>query len=186
MVSAILTEEATMTSATTRTTSGPGGRHAEGRGWGLVTFASILLALVGCFNLMYGIAAVANSDVFTANAHYVFGSLHSWGWVTLIVGVLQLLAAAAVLMGSQPARWFGVAVLGLNAIAMMFFMPAYPFWALVIIALDVVAIYGLCAYGSPENADAFLADLDSGALGQEANADQRPRPGSAGGHRATV
>jgi hypothetical protein len=68
---------------------------------------------------------------------------------------------------------------------MMFFIPAYPFWALVIIALDVVAIYGLCAYGSPENADAVLADLDS-ALGQEANADQRPRPGSAGGHRATV
>ncbi|HEY1347850.1 MAG TPA: hypothetical protein VGF54_22895 [Streptosporangiaceae bacterium] len=174
-----------MTSATTRTASGAGGRRTEGRGWGLVTFASILLALVGCFNLMYGIAAVANSDVFTASAHYVFGSLHSWGWATLIVGVLQLLAAAAVLMGNQLARWFGVAVLGLNAIAMMFFIPAYPFWALVIIALDVVAIYGLCAYGSPENADAVLAGLDS-ALGQEANADQRPRPGSAGGHRATV
>ena len=55
-----------------------------------------------------------------------------------------------------------------------------------IIAVDVVAIYGLCAYASPENADAFLAGLDSGTLGQEANADQHPRPGAAGGHRATV
>jgi hypothetical protein len=175
-----------MTPATARPASGAGGRHAEGHGWGLVTFASILLALVGTFNLMYGIAAVANSDVFTASAHYVFGSLHSWGWATLILGILQLLAAAAVLLGNQLARWFGVAVLGLNAINQMFFLGASPFWSLVIIALDVVAIYGLCAYGSRENADAFLADLDSGALGREANANQRPRPGSAGGQDATI
>jgi hypothetical protein len=175
-----------MASATTRPAGGAGGRHAEGHGWGMVTFASVLLALVGTFNLMYGIAAVANSDVFTADSHYVFGSLHSWGWATLILGVLQLLAAAAVLMGNQLARWFGVAVLGLNAINQMFFLGASPPWSLVIIALDVVAIYGLCAYASTANADVFLADLDSGALGQEANASERPRPGSAGGQDATV
>ena len=51
-------------------------------------FAAILLAVIGCFNLIYGIAAIANSHVFTANAHYVFGSLHTWGWITLILGVL--------------------------------------------------------------------------------------------------
>ena len=54
----------------------------------------------------------------------------------------------------QLARWFAVAVVGLNAIAMMFFIPAYPFWALVIIAADVVALYGLCAYGSRANVEA--------------------------------
>jgi hypothetical protein len=75
----------------------------------------------------------------------------TWGWITLIIGVLQLLAAAGVLAGNQLARWFAVAVLGLNAIDMMFFIPAYPFWALVIIAVDVVALYGLCAYGSRAN-----------------------------------
>jgi hypothetical protein len=54
--------------------------------------------------------------------------------------------------GLQPAgRWFAVAVLGLNAIDMMFFIPAYPFWSLIIIAADVVALYGLCAYGSRAN-----------------------------------
>jgi hypothetical protein len=175
-----------MTSATARPASGAGLRQAEGHGWGLVTFASILLALVGTFNLIYGIAAVANADVFTADAHYVFGSLHSWGWATLILGILQLLAAAAVLMGNQLARWFGVAVLGLNAIDQMFFIGAYPLWSLVFIALDVVALYGLCTYDSPENADAFLADLGSGAPGQEADANERPRQGSAGGQGATV
>ena len=53
--------------------------------------------------------------------------------------------------GNQLARWFAVAVLGLNAIDQMFFIPAYPFWSLVIIAVDVVALYGLCAYGSRAN-----------------------------------
>ncbi|HXZ77358.1 MAG TPA: hypothetical protein VEH31_41695, partial [Streptosporangiaceae bacterium] len=81
---------------------------------------------IGCFNLIYGIAAVANAHVFVAGAHYVWGDLRFWGWATLIIGAVQLLAAAGVAAGSQLARWFGVAVLGINAIAMMFFLPAYP------------------------------------------------------------
>ena len=110
--------------------------------------------MIGCFNLIYGIAAIANAHVFVANAHYVFGNLRAWGWITLIIGVLQLLAAAGVFTGNQLARWFGVAVLGLNAIDQMFFLPAYPFWSLAIIAMDVVALWGLCAYGSRENIEA--------------------------------
>lgn len=144
----------TMTSATIKPAGGTSGRHAEGRGFGLVVFASAVLAVVGFFNLLYGIAAVANSHVFVANAHYVVGGLYSWGWVTLILGALQLLAAAGVVVGNQLARWFGVVVVGLSAIDMMFFIPAYPFWALMIIAVDVVALYGLCAYGSRANLSA--------------------------------
>ena len=138
-----------MTSATTEPA-----RHAYGgrvEGHGLIVFASVMLVIIGCFNLIYGIAAIANSHVFLANAHYVFGNLRTWGWITLIIGVLQLLAAAGVVMGNQLARWFAVAVLGLNAIDQMFFIPAYPFWSLVIIAVDVVALYALCVYGSREN-----------------------------------
>jgi len=129
-------------------------RHEEGHGYGLVLFASILLVVVGCFNVIEGIAAIANSHVFVANAHYVFGNLKAWGWVTLILGILQLLAALGVLAGNQPARWFAVVVLGLNAIDQMFFIPAYPFWALTIIAMDIVALYGLLAYGSRRNLEA--------------------------------
>ena len=87
-----------MTSASTEPVTDTGGRYADGHGYGLVLFASVLLVVVGCFNLIYGIAAIANSHVFTANAHYVFGSLRTWGWITLILGALQLLAAA----GSWP------------------------------------------------------------------------------------
>jgi hypothetical protein len=143
-----------MTSATMRRDSGAGGRHADGRGYGMVLFASVLLAVIGFFNMLYGIAAIANSHVFTANARYVIGDLRAWGWVTLILSVLQLVAAGGVLMGNQLARWFAVAVVGINAVEMMFFIPAYPFWALVIIAADVVALWGLCAYGSRENLEA--------------------------------
>jgi hypothetical protein len=84
----------------------------------------------------------------------VFGSLRTWGWITLIIGAVQVLAAGGVLAGNQLARWFAVAVLALNAIDMMFFVPAYPFWALTIIAMDAVALYGLCAYASRPNLEA--------------------------------
>jgi hypothetical protein len=143
-----------MTSATTGPVRGARGRRAERQGYGLVLFASVMLVIIGCFDLIYGIAAIANSHVFVANAHYVFGNLRTWGWITLIIGVLQLLAAAGVLAGNQLARWYGVAVLGLSAIDQMFFVPAYPSWSLTIIAMDVVALYGLCAYGSRANLQA--------------------------------
>jgi hypothetical protein len=143
-----------MTSATMRPDSGAGGRQAEGRGFGLVLFAAVLLLMVGFFNMIYGIAAIAQSHVFVANAHYVFANLRAWGWITLVISILQLAAAVGVLTGNQLARWFGVAVVGLSAIDMMFFIPAYPFWALTIIAVDVVALYGLCAYGSRRNLEA--------------------------------
>jgi hypothetical protein len=139
-----------MTSATTNTPRGAGHRGAR-RGGGLILFAAVLLLVVGFFNLIEGISAIAKSHVFTANAHYVFANLRTWGWITLIIGVLLLIAAAGIVTGNQLARWFAVAVVGLNAIDMMFFIPAYPFWALVIIAVDVVALYALCVYGSREN-----------------------------------
>ena len=72
-----------MTSATIRPDSGAGGRSSEGRGYGLTFFAAILLFVVGFFNMIYGIAAIANLHVFVANAHYVFGNLR--GTVRLTV-----------------------------------------------------------------------------------------------------
>ncbi|MGH3419659.1 MAG: DUF7144 family membrane protein [Streptosporangiaceae bacterium] len=120
----------------------------------MIVFAVALLMTVGFFNLIDGIAAIANSHIFIANAHYVIGDLRAWGWVALILGVLQILAATGVLIGNQAARWFAVVVVGLNAIGQMFFIPAYPFWSLLIIAVDIVALWGLCAHGSRENLEA--------------------------------
>jgi hypothetical protein len=136
-----------MTSATVRQARGAG----RGEGYWMVVFAASLLGVVGIFNVIDGIAAIAQSHVFTANAHYVIGDLRAWGWVALILGALQLVAMLGVMVGNQVARWFGVVVIGLNAIGQMFFTPAYPFWSLMIIAVDVVALWGLCVYGSRDN-----------------------------------
>ena len=139
-----------MTSATMRRDRGA----RQGEGYWTIVFAVALLVTVGFFNLIDGIAAIANSHVFIANAHYVVGDLRAWGWVVLILGTLQVIAAVAILAGSQAARWFAVVVIGLNAISQMLFIPAYPFWSLLIIAVDVVALWGLCTYGSRENLEA--------------------------------
>jgi hypothetical protein len=137
-----------MTSATIRSSGGTGHRI---EGHGLLIFASVLLMVLGLFNLFDGIAAVASSHVFIGNAHYVVGDLRTWGWVALIFGVLQVLAGVGVLTGNQFARWFGLAVVALNSFGQFFFIPAYPFWSLTIIAVDMVALYALCVYGSRSN-----------------------------------
>ena len=143
-----------MTSATARSARGTSGRGTTG--YGLVLFAAVMLLVTSFFNLIDGIAAIANSHVFVANAHYVFGNLRTWGWITLIFAILLLIAGGGIMVGNQAARWFGVVVLGLNLIEQMFSIPAYPFWSLTIIAMDVVALYGLCAYGSRENVEAAV------------------------------
>lgn len=131
-------------------------KHAGGmrEGYGFVIFASVLLLVVGFFNLIDGIVAITRSHFFVGNAHYVVGDLRSWGWTVLILGALQLLIAAGVVAGNQAARWTAVVLLGLNAIAQMMFLPSYPIWSLMIIAVDVVALWGLCAYGSRADIEA--------------------------------
>ena len=117
------------------------------RGYGWVVFAGVLLLMIGSINFIMGLAAIGNAHFFTANAHYVAGSLNTWGWVVLCIGVLEVAVGAGVFLKNQFSRWTGVVVLAGNAIAQLMMMPAYPFWSLAIFTLDIVAIYGLIAYG---------------------------------------
>jgi hypothetical protein len=119
----------------------------DDRGFGWVAFAGVLLLILGTMNVIEGIAAIGNAHFFVSNARYVFGGLNTWGWITLCLGVLQLLVGLGVFVKNQFARWAGVGVLGLNALAQMLMMPAYPFWSLSLFAIDILAIYGLVAYG---------------------------------------
>jgi hypothetical protein len=121
--------------------------YEEERGQGWVMFAGVLLLTLGVINIIDGIAAIGKAHFYVANARYVFGNLNAWGWVALCLGALQVLVGIGVFAKNQFARWTGVGVLGLNAIAQLLMMPAYPFWSLAIFAVDIVAIYGLVAHG---------------------------------------
>jgi hypothetical protein len=116
-----------------------------GSGW--VMFAGVLLLLLGTLNVIDGIAAIGKSHFYVGDAHYVFGDLKTWGWVALCIGLLLLLVGAGVFARNQFARWTGVVVLSLNAIAQLLMVPAYPLWSLSIFAIDILAIYGLVVYG---------------------------------------
>ena len=117
------------------------------RGYGWIAFAGVLLLILGTINFIEGIAAVGNAHFFVHNTNYVAGSLNTWGWVVLCIGVAQLLVGLGVFVKNQFARWAGVCVLSVNLIVQLMMMPAYPFWSLSIVALDVLGIYGLVAHG---------------------------------------
>jgi hypothetical protein len=115
-----------------------------GSGW--LTFAATLLGLAGAFNIIDGIVALSKSKFFTANATYVFSDLRGWGWILLILGILQLVAAFTLFGGSELARWFGISVASLNAIGQLLAAPAYPLWSLMMFAVDILIIYALAVY----------------------------------------
>jgi hypothetical protein len=122
--------------------------YAEARtGDGWVVFAATMLGLAGVWNFIDGILAISRSHVFTANAHYVFSDLRTWGWIVMLLGIVLLLAAFAVVNGSEFARWFGIAAAGVNAIAQLSFVPAYPWWSLAMFTVDLLIIYALAVYG---------------------------------------
>lgn len=136
-------------SATSQMTRGAGyeGYADADRGYGWVSFAGVLLLMLGTLNVIEGIAAISSAHFFVANTHYIFGDLKTWGWIVLLIGVLQLVVGLGVFVKNQFARWAGVVVLAANAIAQLLMIPAYPFWSLALFTLDILAIYGLIAYG---------------------------------------
>jgi uncharacterized membrane protein len=128
-----------------RETYVPGYDDERGSGW--VTFAGILLLIIGTLNAIEGIAAISKSGFFVNDTKYIAGDLRAWGWTVLFIGIAQILIGLGVFARNQFARWAGVTVLGLNSIAQLMFIPAYPFWSLAIFSLDILAIYGLVTYG---------------------------------------
>jgi hypothetical protein len=119
------------------------------RGGSAVILAGALLMLGGVLNVIYGIAAISNSSFFAHNAHYVFSNLKTWGWIALIIGIVELFAAFSLTSGKAFGRWFGIVVGSLNAISALLSISAYPLWSLAIFALSLWIIYGLAVYWEP-------------------------------------
>jgi hypothetical protein len=126
--------------------------YADSRGDGWVTFAGVMLMLVGVMNFVGGIAAVDNANFYAGNAQFVFSDLNTWGWIIMITGAVQVLAAFGIWARNGLSRWLGVFFASLNALAQLLFLPAQPLWSVSLFAVDVLIIYGLVVYGGRESA----------------------------------
>lgn len=118
---------------------------STGEGW--LVYAGLLVLIGAVLNIVWGIAAIGNAHFFVANAQYVISDLNTWGWVTLIIGAVLLVAGLGIFAGARWAVWTGVLFLGLNAIDQLLSIPAYPFWSLAMFSLSLLGMYGLVAHG---------------------------------------
>jgi hypothetical protein len=110
-------------------------------GW--VVFAAMIMVLVGGFTFIDGLVALINRGYYGSNYHLLVGNLQAWGWWNLIIGAIVALAGFSLFTGATWARVVGVILASLNAISQIVFIAVFPFWALIVITLDVVVIYAL-------------------------------------------
>jgi hypothetical protein len=114
-------------------------------------FAAILLLVAGTLNVIYGIAAIGDANFFADGQRYVFSNLNTWGWITLILGVVQLTGGFSLVGGGTYGRVIGLIGATLGAIgALLSIGGAHPWWAIGIFAVCVIVIHGLVVYGEPE------------------------------------
>ena len=121
-------------------------RSSTWSGW--IAFAGWLMAIIGVLDFFEGLIAIIRGQYFvlTANQIIVF-DMRTWGWVTLIWGIVVLLAGLGLLSGAGWARWFTIVVASLSIIGQLGFVGSaqYPLWALTVLALTFVVLYALIA-----------------------------------------
>jgi len=123
---------------------------AEKSNWaiGYSLFASVMLLVIGTFHVVAGIAGIVEDDFYVVGAKWVFQlDVTTWGWIHLIAGLVVFASGVGVLVGNVAARTVGVAVAAVSAIANFLWLPYYPVWSVVIIALDVAVIWALTTHG---------------------------------------
>jgi hypothetical protein len=118
------------------------------RGLARAGFVAILLLIAGVLNVIYGIGAIGDAHFYAGDTRYVIGSLHAWGWITVLLGVFELFAGVSLLKGDTFGRIVGIVAASLGAIGSLLAVGgAYPFWSLGIFAICLICIHGLVIYG---------------------------------------
>ncbi len=126
-------------------------RSANARAWarGGTVFAATIMVIIGIFQILIGIAAIAQDQFFVVQGgadNYAYNlDTTAWGWAHLGVGVIVALTGFFLFSGATAARVVGIIIAGLSAIANFAFIPYQPFWALLVIALDIFVIWSLAA-----------------------------------------
>jgi hypothetical protein len=131
------------------TTTVEGEFYEKSSGWtGWIVFAAVMMILAGSLNAMHGLVAILNDEwVVFGNRADLYLDLTTWGWIHLGVGVAVVLAGFGLFTGNVLARTIGVLMAAASIIANFLYIPAYPVWALTIIAIDVFVIFALTAHG---------------------------------------
>jgi hypothetical protein len=111
---------------------------------GLVTFAALMLFMVGGFQIVFAISEFVNATWFTGTAYGTFGGyLWIWGIVDLLLAFIPLYAGYDLLRGGSFGFIVGIMLAAISAIRWFFYLPSAPILALVVIGIDVLIIYGL-------------------------------------------
>ena len=120
------------------------------RGVGRAIFVAILLLIAGVLNIIYGIAAVGNAHFFNGTV-YAFSTLHTWGWITIIIGAIQLAAGLSLMRGAGFGRVIGIIAATIGAIeSLLSIGGAHPFWSVGIFAICLWVLHGLVILGTEE------------------------------------
>jgi hypothetical protein len=130
---------------------GAGGKESsmdqQVRGDRWLMFAGIMVLIAGVLNTIWGLAAIDGAQFFVEDTKFIIEDLKTWGWIILIVGVIQLIAAFSIWAGGEFGRWIGIIAAGLSAIGALLSIPGFPLWSLCIFGVDLLIIYGLVVYG---------------------------------------
>jgi hypothetical protein len=124
--------------------------HRQPTGWvGMVVFAGVMLLILGGFQIIEGIVALFRDDFYltTRNGLVIPMDFTAWGWTHLLIGVIGVLTGLGILYGQMWARVVGIIIAVLSALANLTFLPAYPVWCTIVIAVDVLVIYALTVHG---------------------------------------
>jgi hypothetical protein len=119
-------------------------------GWavGFAVFAAVMLLIAGSFQILAGLAGIFENEFYVTTPNYFLEfDVSAWGWFHLIWGVLVLVAGIGLLQGSLWGRTLGVIGASVSALINFAFIPYYPFWSILIIAIDVGVIWALTAHG---------------------------------------
>ena len=120
-------------------------------GWavGGITFAAVMLVTIGIFQIVNGFVAIFDDGFYVVTENYTFDlDTTAWGWIHLLIGILFVLAGYGLFTGATWAAVTAIVLAVVSAVANFFFIPYYPFWSLLIIALDVWVIWALTRPGA--------------------------------------
>jgi hypothetical protein len=115
--------------------------EARVTGWWI--FAGVMLGIAGVLNVFWGIAAVSNSKFFAQDSVFIVSGLHTWGWITLIIGIFEIIAAFSLFAGGGFGRLIAIVAASVGAIEALAGTGTTPFWSIAVFALCVTVIYQL-------------------------------------------